>query len=1135
MHRPTLATVLAMPRLAAFVVAFVLAGAARGEGIEVAAQLGHADAPRAIALSQNGKWLASGDVTRRLILWELATGREIRARTVAGTGISALAFSPDDRQLAIGDYDGHVRLIDAESGRETARLEGGPHAVVAIGWRSRDELAVHYKQSLALWSAEKRERLREHPLALAKSVVEEGRFSQDARFLLALYRPWKKEEHRAYVVEVASGRVVLESPHGYAALAVQGGRPVLYVQEENRILRVDGSGRSDAVLDDPGVKLHATPGPATSPDGRFVLVSAMLETLLVDTRARSRARVGESGSFLLGSPVAMSPSHAAFVYGLNAGMGVLALETSGAAPQLRTLGAATSPATAAAFAIGEDSLVVAHRSPYGLSIPGSGGAEGRLSALDTNTWRVREVSRTAPGAADELALLVATPGAGMTLGFAAGAAHFVARAAGAPKPSVLAVPPPATGASPSGISLVVPCPGAISADRRIGAMARPDGSLTVWDLEAAKRIGEIREYRSLKTTFDFGVGCILQGLAVSPDGRHVVVSNASNVTLDVWSVPDLRRSGGMEAPNLPPRQPVLSAFAFRALAFSPKDDVLAASSDTRTMLLSFPGLAPIRDFGDGSGARRLAFSPDGRWLVNTLHDGTLRAWRLDGAHAPATLAGHADGITALAFSADSRLLVSTSRDGTARIWDLAGARLLAQFVSFNDGEWVLVTPEGYFAASPRGPVQLNFRRGLELFSLNQFYDVFYRPDIVAAKLRGEDIGPLVNLTVDDALRSPPPTVELARLPDAASGRVRVRYTVRSTGGGVGRIRLYLNGKLAHSDDGPAAAAQAAGAPLALAELSPVTAQRALILATRRAVVGERPPRPDLVEGEFELDPVNGENEVSALAFNGRNWLQGEVQRLGFRAERPQAPPRLHVLAVGIDRYRAADAELKRAVADARAFAARLSESARGYFDPARVEVRVLADAEATRASIVAALDDLAARAGPQDAVVVFVAAHGVIDGGRYALVTHDYDGRLADASLIGADALIDASQRVRALDQIFVFDTCHAGGLNLALSGYYDSRMTLFARNSGVHVFAGATDRQGAVDDHEGNGLFTHVLLKGLAAREADRNADGQVSVVELGGFAQAEARRIAAQRKVAQTPVVMHFGRDRPLSRLAP
>lgn len=42
------------------------------------------------------------------------------------------------------------------------------------------------------------------------------------------------------------------------------------------------------------------------------------------------------------------------------------------------------------------------------------------------------------------------------------------------------------------------------------------------------------------------------------------------------------------------------------------------------------------------------------------------------------------------------------------------------------------------------------------YSVDNFYDVFYRPDIVAAKLRGEDISGLITITMKDAIKSPPP-------------------------------------------------------------------------------------------------------------------------------------------------------------------------------------------------------------------------------------------------------------------------------------------------------------------------------------------------------------------------------------------
>jgi len=84
--------------------------------------------------------------------------------------------------------------------------------------------------------------------------------------------------------------------------------------------------------------------------------------------------------------------------------------------------------------------------------------------------------------------------------------------------------------------------------------------------------------------------------------------------------------------------------------------------------------------------------------------------------------------------------------------------------------------------------------------MEQFYDVFYRPDIVAAKLRGEAIGGLVTITMKEAIKNPPPVVEFtSKTTDTNQPSVKVCYQVKSAGGGIGEVRLFHNGKLIKSD------------------------------------------------------------------------------------------------------------------------------------------------------------------------------------------------------------------------------------------------------------------------------------------------------------------------------------------------
>jgi hypothetical protein len=84
--------------------------------------------PRLLLLSgapgaEVGQWVGR-DEGRRLVLWEVATGKEALRLDVLRHEAAGLAFAPDGRTLAESTLAGPVVLRDALSGRELTRLEG---------------------------------------------------------------------------------------------------------------------------------------------------------------------------------------------------------------------------------------------------------------------------------------------------------------------------------------------------------------------------------------------------------------------------------------------------------------------------------------------------------------------------------------------------------------------------------------------------------------------------------------------------------------------------------------------------------------------------------------------------------------------------------------------------------------------------------------------------------------------------------------------------------------------------------------------------------------------------------------------------------------------------------------------------
>jgi len=117
------------------------------------------------------------------------------------------------------------------------------------------------------------------------------------------------------------------------------------------------------------------------------------------------------------------------------------------------------------------------------------------------------------------------------------------------------------------------------------------------------------------------------------------------------------------------------------------------------------------------------------------------------------------------------------------------------------------------------------------------------------------------------------------------------------------------------------------------------------------------------------------------------------------------------------------------------------------------------------------------------------------------------------------------------LSQLFIFDTCHAGGVDNIVSGLYDARMSVLAKKMGLHIYASAGSVQTATDGYKGNGLYTYALLQGIEnGREVDRERDGSVTVKDLGLYSQEKTTDISSKLGHPQTPLIINFGRDNPL-----
>ncbi len=522
-----------------------------------------------------------------------------------------------------------------------------------------------------------------------------------------------------------------------------------------------------------------------------------------------------------------------------------------------------------------------------------------------------------------------------------------------------------------------------------------------------------------------------------------------------------------------------------------------------------------------------------------------------------------------AFSPDGRLLLAYGYDGFERIYETATGKELCRFITRTDGSWVVVDPEGRFDASDLEEIQgvhwLAPEDPLKPLPLEIFMRDYYEPRLLARIFAGERFAPVRSIA---EVKRAQPSVQITSIEQRKERPEFARVTVEvskpsGVSSGVYDLRLFRDGQLV------------AYAPTEGGEVK-TDAQTGKATVTFDNVRLPRTRATDAkVKDEASADSnegVDAQREAGVVEFAAYAFNEDRVKSLTARASfvppvaLPPSKGRAYVVSVGVNAYENEAWDLRFAANDARRLqetvAARVASG--GEYEEVvsvplisdyakeggrKTSPRVVKEMNATKRNFKAVLDLLAGRkvdeealkaipnadklrrATPEDLVLVSFSSHGYADErGNFYLFASDAgtSSNLSDvlARAISSDELGAWLRDVDAGELIMVVDACHSAasvqGVGFKPGPMGSRGLGQLSYDKGMRILTSTQADDIALESAlVEQGLLTYALTRdGLESARADfKPNDGRITFAEwlAYGVERVPALHAEVERRLAE------------------
>ncbi|KAJ3100215.1 hypothetical protein HK100_004741, partial [Physocladia obscura] len=593
---------------------------------------GHKDYVNSIAISLDGKFIASGSSDNTVKIWDIQTGMVINTFEGHSGSVNSVSMSTDI--IVSGSEDNLIKIWDTETGVLNCTLEGHNSPVLAVSISANGLFIVSGSRdnTVKVWNAKTgliHVTIKAHDVSVLAVAI-----SATASFIVsgsrdASVKIWNTQ---------TGGLIGTFDGHTDHVNSVA-------ISTDEKLIVSGSNDNTVKIWDVQKRKMHKTIKlynskiytVAISANGKYIVSGSNDGSVRVLDAETGAVRMTFEGHNVPVFAVAFSTDEQCIISG--SADKTLKIWDSQTSPACRTLEQSNSSVHAVAIALDENTIVLERDNGtqkmqfradkhYGLVLTVAVSSDGQFVVSGSADWTLK-IWDLKVGVL--LKTLIGHQGSVNTV--------------------------------------------AISTDNRFIVSGSDDSRVKIWNLDSGAMLQTLSEHR-----------CSVHAVAASKNWQ-LLASGSDDYSIVLWSTETF-----MAIKRLIGHENSVYTLAFcKSSQF-----VVSGSNDNTVKIWDIHMGEEVQTLhGHDDDVKTVAISTDRQFLVSGSYDNTLKICDLHTGEIVRTLQGHNDGVNTVAISVDGQFVVSGSNDSTLKIWDIQTGTILKTLEGHNSAvHSVAITEDG---------------------------------------------------------------------------------------------------------------------------------------------------------------------------------------------------------------------------------------------------------------------------------------------------------------------------------------------------------------------------------------------------------------------------------------------------------